>query len=85
MRQLTAGLLLSMTLLACTTTKDDPCAASPCQNGGTCVPDGSVAVCVCAAGYEGATCAMFLELEGLAVRCRASAEPQPLRPLVRVE
>ncbi|XP_060079335.1 uncharacterized protein LOC132558754 [Ylistrum balloti] len=35
---------------------DSPCAPSPCQNGGSCYPDGSRFVCECSEGYNGAQC-----------------------------
>jgi hypothetical protein len=35
----------------------DPCAPSPCQNGGTCAVDAdNTAICTCADGFEGPTC-----------------------------
>ncbi|PKN57414.1 MAG: hypothetical protein CVU56_11165 [Deltaproteobacteria bacterium HGW-Deltaproteobacteria-14] len=35
---------------------EDPCAATPCANGGTCAAAAGGFTCTCAAGYEGATC-----------------------------
>lgn len=35
----------------------DPCSPNPCQNGGTCANSGGNAVCTCADGYSGTTCA----------------------------
>ena len=37
-------------------TPEDPCAANPCANGGTCATATAGFTCTCAAGYEGATC-----------------------------
>lgn len=34
----------------------DYCKFGPCQNGGTCLPDGDSYICVCAAGYGGINC-----------------------------
>jgi hypothetical protein len=34
----------------------DPCASSPCQNGGQCSVSGTSFTCTCASGYEGSTC-----------------------------
>jgi hypothetical protein len=38
------------------TTPSDPCQSQPCQNGGSCRFDGSVALCECPAGFSGALC-----------------------------
>ncbi|XP_076466669.1 uncharacterized protein LOC143297940 isoform X2 [Babylonia areolata] len=37
-------------------TCQDPCASSPCQNGGKCYVRGGTFQCVCARNYEGARC-----------------------------
>ncbi|XXX78228.1 calcium-binding EGF-like domain-containing protein [Sorangium sp. So ce134] len=34
----------------------DPCAAAPCQHGGTCTADGAGYVCACAPGWTGDSC-----------------------------
>ena len=34
----------------------DPCDPNPCQNGGSCIREGSRVKCVCADGYTGRRC-----------------------------
>ena len=34
----------------------DECVSSPCQNGGSCSDEVDKYSCICASGYEGATC-----------------------------
>ncbi|KAG8520842.1 Delta and Notch-like epidermal growth factor-related receptor [Galemys pyrenaicus] len=41
--------------------KVDPCASSPCQNNGTCYPDGVSFSCSCSAGFTGPTCAQLVD------------------------
>lgn len=43
----------------------DYCAASTCQNGGTCANGPSAAVCTCASGWTGATCAQVDHCAGV--------------------
>jgi hypothetical protein len=51
-----------------------PCEPSPCSNGGTCEElDGSFA-CTCAAGYEGATCAMRVSCPALTAPANGSTD-----------
>ena len=40
-------------LVAC---MPDPCDPNPCENGGTCIANSTVAECTCLDGYTGANC-----------------------------
>lgn len=42
--------------IPCTAPPTDPCASSPCENGGTCTEYRDSFECVCAIGYTGHTC-----------------------------
>lgn len=42
----------------------DPCASSPCQNGGSCFPDGRSYTCECTESFTGALCQTGLYLLG---------------------
>ncbi len=49
----------------------DPCATNPCQNGGTCVPDGEDFSCTCRGGFAGPSCAFEILSVLPRERCRA--------------
>ena len=44
--------------IPCTAPPTEPCASSPCENGGTCVEFRDSFECVCAIGYTGHTCTL---------------------------
>ena len=51
----------SKSCAATTSTCDDACTATPCQNGATCTTsDGTAYTCTCAAGYTGTNCGKLL-------------------------
>jgi len=45
-----------MFLFQCVLISDNPCANNPCQNGGTCQPDGNSYICTCPRFYSGVNC-----------------------------
>jgi hypothetical protein len=50
--------IIAALAVSCGTQPADPCAANPCQNGGTCKVDtaGTGYICTCATGYSGTNC-----------------------------